>query len=149
MSFMRQWTQKYFCVPFFWFYCSVVVVVVFLEEYLFLKACREKQGKNYKDLFISASWQQSQSMVNLHLYTRSQWVMPLVDEMNASLQREKGKGMHNIPKSIYLRQIKLTDLCSASQNLLEKTYSLIPVWLWDGYTGVKIPNLCKDWASFS
>ena len=43
-----------------------------------------------------------------------------VDEMNASLQRERGKGMHHVSKSIYLRQIKLTDSCSASHNLSEK-----------------------------
>ena len=45
--------------------------------------------------------------------------MPLFDEMNASLQRERGKGMH-ISKSIYLLQIKVTDSCSAFQNLSEK-----------------------------
>ena len=38
----------------------------------------------------------------------------LFDEMNASLHRERGKGMHHISKSIYLRQIKVTDSCSAS-----------------------------------
>ena len=45
--------------------------------------------------------------------------MPLFDEMNVILQRETGKGMH-ISKSIYLRQIKVTDSCSASQNLSDK-----------------------------
>ena len=46
--------------------------------------------------------------------------MPLFDKMNASLQRERGKGMHHIPKSIYLRQIIVIDWCSASKNLSEK-----------------------------
>ena len=44
----------------------------------------------------------------------------LVDEMKASLQRERGEEMHHISKSIYLRQIKLTYSYSASQNLSEK-----------------------------
>ena len=46
--------------------------------------------------------------------------MPPFDEMNANLQRERGKGMHHISKSISLRQIKVTGSCSASQNLSEK-----------------------------
>ena len=45
--------------------------------------------------------------------------MPFVDKMNESLQIERGKGMHT-SKDIYLRQIKLTDLCSLSENLLQK-----------------------------
>ena len=50
--------------------------------------------------------------------------MPLFDEMNASLQRVRGKGRHHISKSIYLRKLKVIDLdsCSASQNLSEKYY---------------------------
>ena len=46
--------------------------------------------------------------------------MPLVDEMEASLQRERVKGMHLISKSFYLRQIKLTYSCSAPRNISEK-----------------------------
>ena len=46
--------------------------------------------------------------------------MPLFDKMNASLQRERGEGMHHISKSIYLQQIEVTDSCSASQNLSDK-----------------------------
>ena len=61
--------------------------------------------------------------------------MPLFDEMNASLQRERGKGMHHISKSIYLRQIKDTDSCSASQNLSEK-YIYMPQC--DCETGVQV-----------
>ena len=35
-------------------------------------------------------------------------IIPLVDEMKASLQRERAKGIHPIPKSMYLEQLKLT-----------------------------------------
>ena len=48
--------------------------------------------------------------VTLHLYTTPIGVMPLVIKMEVSIQRERGKGMHHISKSIYLRQIKLTNL---------------------------------------
>ena len=53
--------------------------------------------------------------------------------MNASLPRERGKGMHHISKSIFLRQIKLKDSCSASQNLSEKQFTYFSV------RGVEIP----------
>ena len=46
-------------------------------------------------------------------------ILPLF-EMYAGLPSEIGKGMHHISKSIYLRQIKVTDLCLTSQNLSEK-----------------------------
>ena len=46
--------------------------------------------------------------------------MLVFDKMNANFQRERRKGMHHISKSIYLRQMKVTDSCSASQNLSGK-----------------------------
>ena len=58
------------------------------------------------------------------------------DKMNASLQRKRWKGMHHISKSIYLRQIKVTESCSASQNLSEKC---INVSVWDRCSGKQIP----------
>ena len=70
--------------------------------------------------------------------------MPLVDEMNASLQRERRKGMHYISKSIYLRQVKVTDPCSASQNLSEKH-----IYMSRYETGAQVKKYRKMFASTS
>ena len=67
------------------------------------------------------------SKLNLHLFTRSQWVMPLFDKMNASLQRERGKGMHLISKSIYLRQISYRFVFSVPKSI-GKIYLHVSVW---------------------
>ena len=78
------------------------------------------------------------SRVNLHFYIHLQRVMPLVDEMKARQQREGGgKECIISPKVFNLRQTKLADSCSASQNLSEKHYTE----LIDGCTGAKISIL--------
>ena len=69
---------------------------------------------------------------------------PFVDEMNASLQRERGKGMHHISKSIYLRQKKVKDSCSVSQNLLEKY-----IYISQCETGVQVNKYQLDLHSSS
>ena len=45
--------------------------------------------------------------------------------------------MHHISKSIYLRQIKVTDLCSVSQNLSEKY-----IYMSQCETGVQVKKYC-------
>ena len=78
-------------------------------------------------------------LVNLHLYTRLQWFMPLFDEMNESLQRERGNGMHHISKSIYkFATNKSYRFVFSVPKSIRKIYWHVSVW--DGCSGEEIPN---------
>ena len=69
--------------------------------------------------------------------------MPLFDKMNASLQRERCKGMHHISKSILFATIKVTDLCSASQNLSEKYIYMFQCEMGVQVKKYRLSDLCQ------